>query len=110
MLNAFACEEDTRDGRAAPFTLERVRVAERLLQQCEKFGHAGECAPFVFRFRVASRRDDRATTQCLRCPPNIGDRAAGPHEANLFDMDAKYGDVVSEAETLAYLNALGQDQ
>ena len=24
----------------------------------------------------------------------VGDRAAGPHEANLFDIDAKYGDVV----------------
>jgi maleamate amidohydrolase len=34
----------------------------------------------------------------------VGDRHPGPHEANLFDMDAKYGDVVSEAEALAYLN------
>ena len=40
----------------------------------------------------------------------VGDRHPAPHEANLFDMDAKYGDVVSEAETLAYLNALGQNQ
>lgn len=32
-----------------------------------------------------------------------GDRHAGPHEANLFDMDAKYADVVGEAEVLAYL-------
>jgi maleamate amidohydrolase len=24
----------------------------------------------------------------------VGDRAAGPHEANLFDIEAKYGDVV----------------
>lgn len=38
----------------------------------------------------------------------VGDRHPAPHEANLFDMDAKYGDVVSEAETLAYLNSLGQ--
>jgi maleamate amidohydrolase len=37
-----------------------------------------------------------------------GDRHPAPHEANLFDMNAKYGDVVSEAETLAYLNALEQ--
>lgn len=35
-----------------------------------------------------------------------GDRHAGPHEANLFDMNAKYADVVSEAETLAFLNGL----
>jgi maleamate amidohydrolase len=38
----------------------------------------------------------------------VGDRHPAPHEANLFDMDAKYGDVVSEAETIAYLNSLGQ--
>lgn len=25
----------------------------------------------------------------------VGDRAVEPHEANLFDIDAKYGDVVS---------------
>lgn len=24
----------------------------------------------------------------------VGDRALGPHEANLFDIDAKYGDVI----------------
>lgn len=35
-----------------------------------------------------------------------GDRHAGPHEANLFDMNAKYADVVSEAETIAYLEGL----
>lgn len=35
-----------------------------------------------------------------------GDRHAAPHEANLFDMNAKYADVVSEAETLAFLNSL----
>jgi maleamate amidohydrolase len=32
-----------------------------------------------------------------------GDRHDGPHEANLFDMNAKYGDVVSEVETINYL-------
>lgn len=35
-----------------------------------------------------------------------GDRHAGPHEANLFDMNAKYADVVSEAEAIAQLRAL----
>ena len=34
-----------------------------------------------------------------------GDRHEGPHEANLFDMNAKYADVVSEQEALAYLAA-----
>ena len=37
----------------------------------------------------------------------VGDRHSAPHEANLFDMDAKYGDVVSEAEILAYINSIG---
>ena len=36
----------------------------------------------------------------------IGDRHDGPHEANLFDINAKYGDVISKAETLEYLNGL----
>lgn len=35
-----------------------------------------------------------------------GDRHAAPHEANLFDMNAKYADVVSEAEALAFLSTL----
>jgi maleamate amidohydrolase len=35
----------------------------------------------------------------------VGDRAAGPHEANLFDIDAKYGDVVELAEALDYLRS-----
>lgn len=32
-----------------------------------------------------------------------GDRAEGPHEANLFDMNAKYADVVGEDEAIDYL-------
>jgi maleamate amidohydrolase len=36
----------------------------------------------------------------------VGDRHAAPHEANLFDMHAKYADVVSEAEVVAYLDGL----
>jgi maleamate amidohydrolase len=36
----------------------------------------------------------------------VGDRNPDAHEANLYDIDAKYGDVVSAEETLAYLGAL----
>ena len=32
-----------------------------------------------------------------------GDRDERPHEANLFDMNAKYADVVTEKETIEYL-------
>ena len=35
-----------------------------------------------------------------------GDRHAAPHEANLFDMNAKYADVVGEAEVVAFLEGL----
>ena len=38
----------------------------------------------------------------------VGDRARTPHEVNLFDIDAKYGDVVSSAEVLEYLRGLGR--
>jgi maleamate amidohydrolase len=37
-----------------------------------------------------------------------GDRHAAPHEANLFDMNAKYADVVGEAEALSYLHRIGR--
>ncbi len=33
----------------------------------------------------------------------VGDRHPEPHEANLFDIDSKYGDVVSKGEVLEYL-------
>jgi maleamate amidohydrolase len=33
----------------------------------------------------------------------VGDRNEQAHEANLYDIDAKYGDVVPVRETLAYL-------
>lgn len=36
----------------------------------------------------------------------VGDRAPGPHEANLFDLHAKYADVVGLDEALAYMNGL----
>lgn len=37
----------------------------------------------------------------------VGDRAPAPHEANLLDIDAKYGDVVSLDEALNYLARFG---
>ena len=36
----------------------------------------------------------------------VGDRHAAPHEASLFDLQAKYAEVVSLAETEAYLAGL----
>jgi nicotinamidase-related amidase len=36
----------------------------------------------------------------------VGDRAQAPHEANLFDIQAKYADVVPLEEALAYLEGV----
>jgi maleamate amidohydrolase len=36
----------------------------------------------------------------------VGDRAAAPHEANLFDIQAKYADVVSVDDALGYLESV----
>ncbi|MBI2867790.1 MAG: isochorismatase family protein [Chloroflexi bacterium] len=36
----------------------------------------------------------------------VGDRAQGPHEANLFDIDAKYSDVMPLDDVLRYLEDL----
>lgn len=37
-----------------------------------------------------------------------GDRAQGPHEANLFDMSAKYADVVGLDEAISYLRGIDE--
>ncbi|MFI6467724.1 isochorismatase family protein [Streptomyces sp. NPDC050538] len=36
----------------------------------------------------------------------VGDRAPGPHEANLFDIQAKYGDVIDLKDAVGYLDTL----
>jgi maleamate amidohydrolase len=36
----------------------------------------------------------------------VGDRHDDPHNANLFDINAKYGDVISKAEAMQYLHSL----
>lgn len=39
----------------------------------------------------------------------VGDRALEPHEANLFDMDAKYGDVVPKSDVMKYLSGFARN-
>ena len=34
----------------------------------------------------------------------VGDRALGPHEANLFDMEQKYADLMTSSEIIAVLH------
>ena len=36
----------------------------------------------------------------------VGDRHSHPHEANLFDINSKYGDVVEKGVVMAYLAGL----
>jgi nicotinamidase-related amidase len=36
----------------------------------------------------------------------VGDRADGPHRANLFDIQAKYGDVIELSDAVGYLGSL----
>jgi nicotinamidase-related amidase len=38
----------------------------------------------------------------------VGDRAQGPHEANLVDIQAKYADVVPVEEVLAYVESVSR--
>jgi maleamate amidohydrolase len=38
----------------------------------------------------------------------VGDRWAAAHDANLFDIDAKYGDVVSLSDTISAVHQAGQ--
>lgn len=39
----------------------------------------------------------------------VADRAAGPHEASLFDMNQKYADVVSDQDVVEYLKNLPRE-
>jgi maleamate amidohydrolase len=39
-----------------------------------------------------------------------GDRADGPHQANLFDMSAKYADLVTTSEAAQYLSSINLSQ
>jgi maleamate amidohydrolase len=36
----------------------------------------------------------------------VGDRHSAPHEANLFDIQSKYGDVVDKSAVLSYFESL----
>jgi nicotinamidase-related amidase len=39
----------------------------------------------------------------------VGDRSAAAHAQSLFDLDAKYADVIGLADALAYLNTIGHN-
>jgi maleamate amidohydrolase len=39
----------------------------------------------------------------------VGDRSAAAHDQSLFDLNAKYADVVSLEETLQYMRSIGHN-
>jgi len=39
----------------------------------------------------------------------VGDRAEGPHQANLFDMSAKYADLLSTEEAISFLSTASEN-
>jgi len=46
----------------------------------------------------------------LVCRDAVGDRNDGPHEASLFDLQAKYAEIMSEEEILQYLTSLTESK
>ena len=40
----------------------------------------------------------------------VGDRSAAAHEQSLFDLDAKYADVLSLDEVLPYMESIGHNE
>ena len=80
-------------GTSIPALLTSQRVDTVILTGCSTSGcvRASAVDGMEYGFRVIVPRE---------C---VGDRHEGPHEANLFDINSKYGDVVSKAEVLEYL-------
>ncbi|MDP2356252.1 MAG: isochorismatase family protein [Beijerinckiaceae bacterium] len=81
-----------------------------------------DLAPWLIRRRIDTVVVTGATTSgCVRASvidsmsynfrtvvvsDGVGDRAAGPHEANLFDMRQKYADLMTADEVIARFRAL----
>lgn len=81
-----------------------------------------DLAPWLIRRRIDTVIVTGATTSgCVRASvidsmsynfrtvvvsDGVGDRAPGPHEANLFDMRQKYADLMTSDEVIAKLRAL----
>jgi len=77
-------------------TLTSLGVDTLLLTGCSTSGciRASAVDGMQYGFRVIVPRE---------C---VADRHPGPHEANLFDINSKYGDVVSKSEVMEYLGKL----
>ena len=83
-------------GTSLAATLTSLGVDTILLTGCSTSGciRASAVDGMQYGFRVIVPRE---------C---VADRHPGPHEANLFDINSKYGDVMSKGEVVEYLKAL----
>ena len=83
-------------GTSLAATLTSLGVDTILLAGCSTSGciRASAVDGMQYGFRVIVPRE---------C---VADRHPGPHEANLFDINSKYGDVVSKGEVMEYLGKL----
>lgn len=83
-------------GTSLAATLTSLGVDTLLLTGCSTSGciRASAVDGMQYGFRVIVPRE---------C---VADRHPGPHEANLFDINSKYGDVVSKSEVMEYLGRL----
>lgn len=83
-------------GTSLAATLTSLGVDTILLTGCSTSGciRASAVDGMQYGFRVIVPRE---------C---VADRHPGPHEANLFDINSKYGDVVSKSEVMEYLGTL----
>jgi len=83
-------------GTSLAATLTSLGVDTILLTGCSTSGciRASAVDGMQYGFRVIVPRE---------C---VADRHPGPHEANLFDINSKYGDVVGKSEVMEYLRAL----
>lgn len=80
-------------GTSLAATLTSMGVDTLILTGCSTSGciRASAVDGMQYGFRVIVPRE---------C---VADRHSGPHEANLFDINSKYGDVVSKSEVMNYL-------
>jgi maleamate amidohydrolase len=83
-------------GTSLAATLTSLGVDTILLTGCSTSGcvRASAVDGMQYGFRVIVPRE---------C---VADRHTGPHEANLFDINSKYGDVVGKTEVMEYLKSL----
>jgi maleamate amidohydrolase len=83
-------------GTSLAATLTSLGVDTILLTGCSTSGciRASAVDGMQYGFRVIVPRE---------C---VADRHPGPHEANLFDINSKYGDVVEKSEVMEYLGKL----